>query len=320
MLDEIDEKKHCPYCQSDKVKLAGLTKLNKQRYQCLICKKTYIWKLNKNVNQGRYSWFVLWMKEGFTIKQIAKQKRVSRATVQLCINYWLKRNPPQQKINKEVKHVIFDGTYLDNKTGIYVAMDAITHKVVYGECGFREVNKDLIIFYSYLTLKGLNPISATIDGSVQQFKYLREHWPNMLIQRCIVHVCRQGLSWLRLQPKTEESKQLKKILLFLRYVKTYQEAEIFKLRYSEWIETFREKIKESKHDGASYHDIYKASSMITNALPYLFHYLENDYITKSTNALEGYFGRLKEKYRRHRGLSKRKRKNYFAWYFYLIPL
>jgi len=47
--------------------------------------------------------------------------------------------------------------------------------------------------------------------------------------------------------------------------------------------------------------------MIKNALPFMFNYLNNNDISKTTNALEGYFGRLKQDYRRHKGLSKSKR-------------
>jgi len=60
--------------------------------------------------------------------------------------------------------------------------------------------------------------------------------------------------------------------------------------------------------------------MITNALPFMFNYLDNNDISKTTNALEGYFGRLKQSYRQHKGLAKSKRKNYFKWYFLLKPV
>ncbi len=60
--------------------------------------------------------------------------------------------------------------------------------------------------------------------------------------------------------------------------------------------------------------------MIRNALPNMFSYLDYPEISKTTNALEEYFGRLKQKYRVHRGLSPHKRKSYFRWYLYLKPI
>ncbi len=59
--------------------------------------------------------------------------------------------------------------------------------------------------------------------------------------------------------------------------------------------------------------------MLLLALPDMFHYLDDPHISKTTNGLEGYFSRLKSHYRQHRGLSPRKRPNYFAWYFYFTP-
>jgi hypothetical protein len=59
--------------------------------------------------------------------------------------------------------------------------------------------------------------------------------------------------------------------------------------------------------------------MLIAALPDMFHYLGDHRIPTSTNALEGYFARLKQRYRQHRGLAAQHREAYFTWYFYLCP-
>jgi len=63
-----------------------------------------------------------------------------------------------------------------------------------------------------------------------------------------------------------------------------------------------------------YGDLQRTRSLVLHALPNMFHYLDNKCIAATTNKLEGYFSRLKEIYRKHRGLSKNHRQNYFAWY------
>jgi len=68
-----------------------------------------------------------------------------------------------------------------------------------------------------------------------------------------------------------------------------------------------------------FNDIKRARSMLRYALPDMFHYLDDAHISTTTNGLEGYFSRLKSHYRQHRGLSPRKRPNYFAWYFHFTP-
>jgi len=59
--------------------------------------------------------------------------------------------------------------------------------------------------------------------------------------------------------------------------------------------------------------------MLLAALPDMFRYLDDPLIPKSTNALEGYFARLKHRSRQHRGLVQPHRSTYFHWYLLLCP-
>mgnify|MGYP001159252666 CR=1 FL=1 len=320
MVVENDEKKHCPKCSSNSVKLFGKTKQGKQRYQCLRCKSTYLWKQNKQIEHRRYSWFKQWILEGLTVKQIARLNNVSASTVNRVIQYWLQKEPPKAKELEKVKYLILDGTYINHRTGLYVVMDGQEHKVIYGEYGISETGKHLKTFYDHLQRKGLNPLSATIDGSLQQIKYIKETWETLIIQRCLVHIQRQGLSWLRQKPKRIDAIKLRDLLLQVIYIKTKEQSDNFKKGFKLWEDRFGLELSRSTNRGKVFSDLLRTRSMITNALPNMFSYLEDPEISKTTNALEGYFGRLKQKYRVHRGLSPQKRKSYFNWYFYLKPI
>ncbi|NHZ86926.1 MAG: hypothetical protein GWP19_13800 [Planctomycetia bacterium] len=61
----------------------------------------------------------------------------------------------------------------------------------------------------------------------------------------------------------------------------------------------------------------KYGNIILKALPDMFNYLDNINIPKTTNGVEGYFGRMKQKYRQHPGISKQRQKAFFNWYLYL---
>jgi transposase-like protein len=320
MVVENDEKKHCPKCKSKEVKLFGKTKQSKQRYQCLKCKRTYLWKQNKRSEQRRYSWFNQWILEGLTIKQIARINKVSSSTVSRVKQYWLKKEPPKVEGLEEIKYVILDGTYINHRTGLYVVMDGKSHRVIYGDYGISETGKHLKTFYEHLQKEGLNPISATIDGSLQQIKYLTEAWNSLIIQRCLVHIQRQGLSWLRQKPKRIDAKKLRDLLLQVLYIKTKEQSENFIKGFKIWEDRFGLELGRATNRGKVFSDLLRARSMIINALPSMFNYLDNPEISRTTNPLEGYFGRLKHKYRTHKGLSLHKRKNYFRWYFYLKPI
>ena len=52
------------------------------------------------------------------------------------------------------------------------------------------------------------------------------------------------------------------------------------------------------------------------ALPDMFHFLDNPRVSKTTNALESFFGHLKENVKLHRGMSYKHYQNYVKWYLY----
>lgn len=247
-------------------------------------------------------------------------KRTSQSTLKRVIRYWLKQTPIEIKNDlSNAKYVIFDGTFLKRPRGIYAVMDSETHKLLYAAVNITETSSDLKMFYSRLFEAGLNPESATTDGNTVQTIQLKSFWPNIKLQRCIVHVQRQGLSWCRRNPKRTDAKHLRKLFIKLTQIKTKDESQRFIKSVYAWEHRFGSGIESSPNRGWVFSDIMRARSMLLKALPNLFHYIDDPKIARSTNALEGYFSRVKEHYRLHRGLSKRNKVNYFKWYFFLKP-
>ena len=259
------------------------------------------------------------MKQATTIKELARQNYCSPSTVRRSILYWLQRPPKETFSLGRVKHMIVDGTLLRRNKGIYAAMNAHTHCIISGGYNIREGATDLIMFYKNLAANGLSPESVTVDGNPQQIKYLYAQWPMITIQRCVVHVQRQGLSWCRRTPKRTDAKHLRRLFLMLTDVQTESQVNKFLHQVDVWERRFGPSLSSSLNRGKVFGDVLRARSMLLKALPNLFPYVSNKDIIRSTNALEGYFSRLKEHYRRHRGLAPRHRNAYFQWYFFLVP-
>jgi len=173
----------------------------------------------------------------------------------------------------------------------------------------------LLPVYQTLASKGLSPDSATVDGNPQQIKYLRLIWPSITLQRCTIHVQRQGLSWCRRKPKRTDAKHLRRIFLRLSAVQTPSHAQRFIADVVAWEKRFGVAIVQSTDRGWVFSDLFRARSMLLKALPDLFHFVSNPRIPNSTNALEGYFSRLKEHYRYHRGLAVHHRDAYSNGFF-----
>lgn len=196
-------------------------------------------------------------------------------------------------------------------------MDARKNEMVWGQYGLNEGPRDMRAFCQHLQNRGFNPKSVTVDGNPHLIKVLRTLWPDIIIQRCLVHIQRQGLSWCRQNPRSTAAKHLRKIFLLVNKISTLTELKLFREKIQCWEERYGKALALMPERGWVFSDLKRARSMLLRALPDMFHYLEDPLIPKSTNGLEGYFSRLRQRYRQHRGLAKEHRNAYFQWYFYL---
>lgn len=197
-------------------------------------------------------------------------------------------------------------------------MDGKKHIIQAGEYGVKENSAaQLAKFFLPFAQNGLCPKSATVDGNPSVIRLFTAIWPDIIVQRCLVHIQRQGLSWCRRFPKRTDAAHLRRLFQRVTYIKTKRERDRFFSDIDIWEREFGQEISLRPERGKVFSDIKRARSMLLRALPDMFYYLDDLNIPFSTNGLEGYFSRLKTNYRQHRGLSPKRRKNYFKWYFYL---
>lgn len=275
-----------------------------------------------------FHWFRLWIQEGYSIRELSTLSGRSRTSVRRIIRWWLTKDPPGDMARwnarlRTARHIIADGTILRRKNGeaLYAIMESKSHELLFGGYGIREGARELQQLYPVLAHAGLCPQSATIDGNPQQTKYLSLQWPGLCVQRCIVHVQRQGLRWCRRHPKRTDAKHLRNLYLKLSTVKTAEQRTLYTAEVHQWYDRYGHAILQARRTqgGWVFSDLALATSMLVRSVDNLFHFIDDPGIEGSTNALEGYFSRLKDKYRRHRGLARQSRQRYFQWYFYLQP-
>ena len=266
-------------------------------------------------------WFRRWIVEGYSVRQLVQQSGHSRPWLYRLTDSLLADAPPATVLEPQsARYFLFDGTFLHRPHSIVVLMDGQTHRLVRGQFGVRENSeRELRAFFEPMMIQGLHPRSFTVDGNRQVIRVLRALWPDAVIQRCLVHIQRQGLSWCRNSPKTPYARQLRRIFLRVTGITTAAKREAFLNLVATWEDQHGAEIGTRKESGRVFSDIKRARSMLLRALPDMFHYLDDPHIPTTTNGLEGYFSRLKSHYRQHRGLSPRKRSNYFAWYFHFTP-
>ncbi len=266
-------------------------------------------------------WFRRWVVEGYSTRQLALQSGHDQRKLRRLIDSFLSETPPTSALEPEsAQHLLFDGTFLHRPNSIVVLMNGQRHTLLRGQLGVRENSvPELRAFFEPMVNEGLSPLSFTVDGNPQVIRVLKELWPDAVVQRCLVHIQRQGLSWCRNSPKTVYARELRQVFLQVSRIETPSDRKAFLDLFAGWEDRHGVEIDARKETGRVFSDIKRARSMLIHALPDMFHYLDDPQIPTTTNGLEGYFSRLKSHYRQHRGLSPQKRPNYFAWYFHFKP-
>ena len=87
-------------------------------------------------------------------------------------------------------------------------MDAERNTVIDGCYGIKEeASLQLKAFLEPLIARGLDPVACTMDGIPQVMQTIKLLWAGIQIQRCVVHIRRQGLSWCRHNPERIDAQQ-----------------------------------------------------------------------------------------------------------------
>jgi len=243
----------------------------------------------------------------------------SEAKLKRIKNFWLDKEPLSfsHDIYQKAKYLLFDGTYFHKNGCLAIIIDHDTKTILSYSYIDKESYHNVYPMLIELKEKGLDPKAITMDGHRFVIKAIYDVWPDMLIQRCLYHIQRQGLQWLRVYPKTEAGRILRIILKLVTDIKTEEEKALFLTAYKNWYQKYKKFIKALPRNSAAHIDLKKAMGLINNALPDMFHYIKDPNIAPTNNLLENFYSQLKHHYRSHRGLTEKHKISYLKWFCFL---
>ncbi len=255
--------------------------------------------------------------EGYSVRQLHNISKRSLKSLKRIIAEWLGKKPPQEPLNySKFKYLVADGTYLRHEHCIYAVTDYLSGLTIKYDFGVRENYAMAYSLFRELKENGCYPKAITIDGNMQVIRALRAIWPNILIQRCLYHILRQGTSWLRRFPKDPAAKELRGIFLTVTAIKNKKEKANFLNRFTVWENRFGAYVKSLDGCHKVWGDLQRARSLIFHAVPDMSHFLNDPNIAPTSNSQEGIFSTAKILFRNHRGVKKKNRNKYFSWYFF----
>jgi len=247
-------------------------------------------------------------------KYLVRDSGMSQSKIQRLFNKYLS-NPPKNIIrSKSNVHLLIDGTYFSNGLCLIVYYDNDLQFVQLYRTSNKEKYKEIKEDLSNLKKMGIDVYSVTCDGHKSIFKSVQKVYPNAIIQRCVVHVKRQAISWLGKYPKLQASRELLRIIRPITRLDSIEEVNEWLVCFHKWHEQNKVFINEqslSEETGRMWYthkNLHSSCSHLINAIPHLFAYINDPEIPKTTNEIEGYFMHLKEKLTLHKGLRFGKRK------------
>lgn len=294
----------------------------KQRYKCKNCGILFTGSNDGVKKANQFIWFKKWVIERWTLNQLANSSGYSVRSLNRYFYQYLSLPPVLSVFPSERVNLLIDGTYFNHDLCLIIYRDNTIkftqlYRLTDGEW-FEEMAEDL----SNLLQLGVKIESITCDGHRALLKAIKHACPEVMLQRCLVHIQRMSLNWLSGNPKSDAGKELRKIISKLHFIENNVQRDYWIVSVIKWQEIYKDYINQKSinpETGRYWYThkmVRRVFMTIKRALPDMFKYLDNKRIPKSTNGLESFFGHLKGHLNVHRGLSRTHRKQFIQWYLY----
>jgi len=298
------------------------TQLGKQRFKCKNCGILFTHNNRKQQLQNRFIWFKKWVLERQTFKTLSRDSNLSIDTLQRIFYAFLQQSPKVKIIKRSNVHLRMDATYFRQFCLLCYQDhdDGYTQLIRFSDGEhYSEIKEDL----DNLIKLGVQIESITTDGHKSILKAIKKSVPDVLVQRCLVHIQRMCLLWLTRFPRHPAGVELRHLVLMLMRIKTENDRLYWTTELTLWYHRHQQYLQQktiNEQTGRYWytHKLLRRSYFtIKRAMPNMFHYLTNSRIPSTTNGIEGFFSHLKNHLDLHRGLTVQHRIDFIKWYIFL---
>jgi AraC-like DNA-binding protein len=296
--------------------------LGKQRFKCNNCGILFTRRDAQQRLENRFVWFKKWVLERQTFKTLSRDSGLSIDTLQRVFYAFLGQSPKVKILKRSNVHLRLDATYFRQFCLVCYQDhdDGYTQLIRFSDGEhYDEIKEDL----SNLIKLGVQIESITTDGHKSILKAIKKSVPDVLVQRCLVHIQRMCLLWLTKFPKHIAGIELRQLVLKLMQIRTENDRIYWTRELQIWFDRHQQYLQQKtihQQTGRYWytHKLLRRSYFtIKRALPNMFHYLVNPAIPRTTNGIEGFFSHLKNHLDLHRGLTVQHRVDFIKWYIYL---
>jgi hypothetical protein len=298
----------------------GKTVRGSVRYRCAKCQKSK--SDNRSVlhqnTQRHHRWetsFKSWLVGNQSQAAVAAHLGITpRALRKRFASFW-EGDTRDVVIQHGVTGVILDGTTIVGRHLWALIAQCVAGNVIGWSFESGENYRAWHALLTRLSLGEVKPLFVVCDGHKGLLKAVREVWgADVVIQRCIVHVVRMVRLRLTKRPKTAAGRSLLRLMPLLEVAQTPTAVLLWQCGYEAWLKHYDEALKQRTNNPEgkrkwwyTHKNLRAVRSLLNNASPDMFHFLDNSNIPRTSNRIEGGINsRLKELLYRHRGLVPKK--------------
>jgi AraC-like DNA-binding protein len=176
------------------------TRNSHQRFKCKNCNILFTRSDPAQRIENRFVWFRKWILERQTYKTLSRDSGLSIDTLQRTFYQYLERFPSVAILKRNNVHLRVDATYFEQFCMMCYQDhdDGYTQLIRFtdGE-HYTEIKEDL----DNLIKLGVQIESITTDGHKSILKAIKAALPDVIMQRCLVHIQRMCMLWLTRYPK-----------------------------------------------------------------------------------------------------------------------
>lgn len=300
-------KKHkkCGQCERQ-MQGWGKTAAGTSRYRCLSCKRSSIIHRPDTRQRHERDRLISWLTGVQNKTDIARRYGVTRRALSKEFQPFFQENP-----NAEIAQ------------GFKAKILIVDAKFIHGRelCALIAIAEDDCIVWQfanaecYQTWQGFlsrfsPPEVVVADGQKGMAYFVKRWWPQTAFQRCHFHLVSLIINYLSRNPKNEAGKQILELMYRLKYVKTFEDRNQWKLLHCIWEKQYEKVFNEKNELGNYVHrKLRSVRFIVRRAIPNLFTYLDYSGCPNTTNLVEGWVNAaIAEGLRRHRGLHLSQKK------------
>ena len=230
---------------------------------------------------------------------------------------------------KSIKHWVLgiDGKWLKRQGVIMIYRD-ITRKInlywsYHPSESFYALENDFINLKLIIkeSLKNNLPLGVVTDWKKPLVSYVNIFFPYSFHQRCLTHIKRQLTRLLPLKSPILATKDLRVVAQKIISIENKKEKTLWKKEIEKWIKKYGFLLKEKtmgvntkKKWWYTHGNLRRAIRLLTFDEKYLFAYLNNSFLPKTNNSLEGLNSQIKTKLSNHRGMKVFQQVSFIFWF------